>query len=107
MSIAKEYTKLVAERKGWQGDIDYEHNPVVRAMIGLLTKDVEQTVHFLKEECSSEQMIWLSEILDEIIEITKSKKIVDACYIVAERYPEAAKEYNIKFFIDSAAEYLE
>ena len=48
MSIAKEYTNLIAERKAWQGDIDYEHNPVVRAMIGLLTKDVEQTVHFLK-----------------------------------------------------------
>ena len=107
MSIAKEYSDLIAERKAWQGDIDYERNPIVQAMVELLTKDVDQTVQFLKAECSSEQMIWLSEILDEIIEITKSQQIIDACYIVTERYPEVAKEYNIKFFIGSAAEYLE
>ena len=107
MSIVNEYTELIAERKAWQGDIDYEHNSIIRSMIELLTRDVDETVHFLKDECNGEQMIWLSEILDEIIEITKSRRIIEACYVVAEKYPETAEEYNIKFFVDSAAEYLE
>ena len=106
MSIAKEYTELIVERRALQGDIDYEHNSVIRSMIELLTKDVDETVRFLENECNGEQMVWLSEILDEIIEITKSRKIIKACYVVAEKYPEVAKEYNIQFFVDSAAEYL-
>ena len=106
MSIAKEYTALIAERKAWQGDIDYEHNPIIQSMIELLTKDVDKTVQFLEDECNDEQIIWLSEILDEIIEITKSRKIIEACYVVADKYHEVAEQYNIKFFIDSATEYL-
>lgn len=107
MSIAKEYTELIAERKTWQGDVDYEHNTVIQSMIDLLTNDVDETVQFIEHECNGEQLIWLSEILDEIIEITKSRKIIEACYVVAAKYPEVAEEYNIKFFVDSAAEYLE
>ena len=107
MSIAEEFTELIAKRRTWQGDIDYDHNPIIQSMVELLTKDVDKTVRFLESECSAEQMIWLSEILDEIIEKTRSRRIIEACYAVAEKYPEAAEDYNIKFFVDSAAEYLE
>lgn len=107
MSISKEYTELMNERKNWQGDIDYDHNPIIQAMIELFAKDVEQTVRFFEMECTEEQTIWISEILDEIIEKTKSHKILDAYRTVVEKYPEVAERYNIKFFIESAAEFLD
>lgn len=107
MSISKEYAKLIIERKTYQGDIDYDHNPIIKAMIELFTKDVKQTIQFLETECTGEQIIWISEILDEIIEITKSQEILDAYCVAVEKYPELGKKYNIKYFIESAADYLD
>ncbi len=107
MSISQDFTELIEKRKGNQDDIDYESNPVISAMIQLLTQNIDQTVQFLNRDCSEEQLIWLSEVMDEVAEITKSKEFIAACYQLVDRYPATAQKYNIKFFIDSAAEYVE
>lgn len=107
MNISKDFTELIEKRKEYKGDVDYENNPVIKAMVQLFTQNIEETIEFLNEDCSAEQLIWLSEIMDEIAAKTKSRAFIEACYRLAERYPSAAQKYNIKFFIDSAAEYTE
>ncbi len=107
MSISQDFNELIEKRKEYDSDIDYENNPVISAMIRLLTQNINQTIKFLNEDCSEEQLIWLSEIMDEIAETTNSKEFITACYRLADRYPATTQKYNIKFFIDSAAEYVE
>lgn len=106
MSISNDFNILIQKRKAIEGDVDYDNNPVIKDMINLLTKNVTQVVDFIINDCSEEQFIWMSEILDEIIEKTKSPEIIDALRIAAKKYPKAAQKYNIEYFIDSAAEYL-
>lgn len=107
MLIGEKYSALIAEREKIDGDIDYDTNPVIKEMIDLLTEHVDVTVAFLDNECSESQFIWMSEIFDELAEVTKSKDFIDALRRVAKKYPEAVEKYNLKYFIDSAEEYIE
>lgn len=107
MAVSNEFDTLIQKRRVMQGDIDYDNNPVIKDMISLMTRDVSQTVDFIENDCTEEQFIWLSEILDEIVEKTKSPEIIAALRHAAKKYPKATAEYNINYFIDSAAEYLE
>ena len=107
MNFSHKFSELIEKRKTYEGDIDYEKNPIIRNIVQLLTQDINRTILFLDEECTEEQMIWLSEIMDEIAETTKSKEFIEASYCLAGRYPETAQKYNVVDFIDSAAEYVE
>ncbi len=107
MSIYKEFEKLIEKRKAIEEDIDYETNPIIKEMIHLMTADINSTIVFLKNECSEEQFVWLSEIADEITEYTKSREFIQGLRDLCDKYPETAKKYNIHYFVESAAEYLE
>ena len=78
MSIFKKYEELISQRKKMEGDIDYERD-----------------------------LIWLSEVFDEIAQRTGSKALIDALMRVSKKYPEATEKYNINYFINSAAEYTD
>lgn len=106
MSISNEFNDLIEKRKTITDDVDYDNNPVIKSMVSLLAQDVPQTVAFIMDNCSKEQFVWMSEILDELIMQTKSTEIINALRLTAQKYPDAAMEYNISYFIDSAAEYL-
>ena len=61
----------------------------------------------MKDECSEEQFVWLSEIADEITSCTKSSEFIQALRELCDKYPEATEKYNIRYFVESAAEYLD
>ena len=107
MSIYKEFEKLVEKRKKINVDIDYETDPIIKEMVSLMTADISSTIIFLKDECSEEQFVWLSEIADEITSRTKSSEFIQALMDLCDKYPEATEKYNIRYFVKSAAEYLE
>ncbi len=107
MGISEDYGILLGQRKRLEGDIDYDTNPVILETIGLMTKDIRETISFLENDCTEEQFIWLSEVFDEIAEKTKSKDFIDALMRVSKKYPQATEKYNISCFIRSAAEYIE
>ena len=71
-----------------------------------MTADINSTIAFLKDECSEEQFVWLSEIADEITESTNSSEFIQGLRDLCDKYPETAKKYNIRYFVESAAEYL-
>lgn len=107
MNISEEFNSLILRRKSQEGDIDYENDPVIRDAIQLMTRDIAATIHFLDTDCTEEQFIWFSEIFDEVAEISKSPEFVDALRRAASRFPDAVEKYNINYFIESAAEYVD
>ena len=87
MSIYEEFEKLVEKRKKNNGDIDYETDPVIKEMVSLMTADMSSTMGFLKNECSEEQFVWLSEIADEITAYTKSSEFIQGMRELCNKYP--------------------
>ena len=106
MSLYDEYDKLVQQRKRFEGDIEYDSNPLILETVKLMTADIQDTVDFLDHDCTEEQFIWLSEVFDEIAEKTKSPEFIEALHRAALRFPEATEKYNIQYFIDCASEYI-
>lgn len=47
-----------------------------KVTIELFTKDVATTIMFLKNDCDDEELYFLSEIFEEIVEQTQSKEII-------------------------------
>lgn len=105
MSLGEKYRKLIQKRIKIEEDIDYDTNPIIAQMVDLLSEDVDETIEYLHEECSGYELVWMSEIFDEVAERTKSKEFIQALRETSIKYLTAAKEYNLKFMIDSAEEY--
>ena len=70
--------------------------------VELLTADMNETLLYLDNECTADEFSWISEVVEDVAEITQSKRFIDALRRLAEKYPEETKEYNIISFIDSA-----
>ena len=107
MSISEEFNALILRRKSIEGDVDYENDQIIQDAIQLMTRDITATIDFLDNDCTEEQFVWFSEIFDEVAEKSKSDEFIASLRRIAERYPEAVKKYNIDYFIDSAAEYID
>ena len=106
MSLASELREVlklrdeVEERS--QGNDYYSIQQCCKKEISLLTADMDETIRFLDTECTGDEYVWLSEVFDDVAEITQSRRFIEALYRLADKYPEETKEYNILSFIESA-----
>lgn len=72
-------------------------------MTELLSRNMEETIAFLDNECSSEQYAWISDVFDFVAKKTMSKEFVLALYRLSSKYPEETKENRLDLFIEDAA----
>ena len=74
--------------------------------IEILCENMDETVRYLKEECTAAGFSWISEVMEDVAERTQSLEFVEALYQVAKKYPEEVKKYNIMSFIDGSKDTL-
>ena len=105
--IRDEIVPLLEERKKtndeWYDGIQECHDK----LIALLTKNIEDTNKFLLDDCTAEQFSWISEVFEDVAEISQNYQFIDALNVLAGKYPEETKKYNIKAFIESAKSLIE
>jgi hypothetical protein len=63
--------------------------------IEILSRNIQETISFLENKCSSDEFVWLSEVFDDVAEKTQSREFVNTLYKVAKKYPEETKKYHI------------
>lgn len=101
---------IIEERESIEDEWDYGVEQCRKKLIALMTEDIDKTIEFLDNDCTNNQFSWLSEVFDEIAEITRSQEFIEALKRLAIKYPEETKTYNIMSFIESAEgtiEYLQ
>lgn len=68
-----------------------------KAAIEMFTKDIVVTINFVKNDCDNEELYWLSEIFEEIVEQTQSKEFISVLRTrLAEVTPENYNQQNFK-----------
>lgn len=68
-----------------------------KATIKLFTTDVNATIMFLQNDCDDEELYFLSEIFEEIVEQTQSKELVSVLRSrLAKVTPENYNQQNFK-----------
>jgi hypothetical protein len=106
MSIKDEYVVILRQRLKEDGIDDapdyYDNSPTIKAEINLLSRNLQETIDFLNNDCSAEQLIWLSEVFEEISAKLQSCDFIDALNRCADKYPEECKVYSIKECIEYA-----
>jgi hypothetical protein len=105
MSIAQKYGQLAEKREKIE-HIDFENDPVILESIELLTKNINETIEFLDNDCTGNQFVWMSEIFEEIAQKTQNREFIQCLYRTADRFPAETKEYNIISFIKFAEEFI-
>ncbi|MGN1344673.1 MAG: hypothetical protein ACI4U3_08840 [Traorella sp.] len=74
--------------------------------IEILSKDIEGTIEFLKNECTNDEYTWISEIIDDLIEVTQSRELLKCYKDLMLKFPDECKIYNIKGSIECAENLL-
>ena len=107
MSFKEEFKKVIQELNSMDNNDDFKHEELWKKEVKIITENMDETIKYLKTDCTADEFSWLSEIFREIVETCPSKEFVDELYKLAEKYPEETKKSNIISFIDEAAGYLE
>ena len=108
MSLKDEYVKIInqreeEDRKHLSELPDYwENSPAINAEIELLSRNLQETIDFLDNDCTADQLSWMSEVFEEISAKLQSWDFIDALNRCADKYPEECKVYNIRECIEYA-----
>ena len=106
MSIKDEYPEIIKQRikdDGLDDTPDYwETSPTIKCEIELFTRNLQETIDFLDNDCTAEQLVWLSEVFEEISAKLQSWDFIDALHRCADGYTEECKVYNIRECIEYA-----
>lgn len=77
-----------------------------KAAIEMFTKDVASTIMFLQNDCDDEELYFLSEIFEEIVEQTQSKEIISSLRsrltkVIPENYQQQSfKSEHMRKWVD-------
>ena len=108
MSLKDGYVKIInlreeEDRKHLSELPDYwENSLAINAEIELFAKDLQETIGFLDNDCTADQLSWMSEVFEEISAKLQSWDFIDALNRCADKYPEECKIYNIRECIEYA-----
>ena len=108
MSLKDEYVKIInqreeEDRKHLSELPDYwENSLAINAEIELFAKNLQETIGFLDNDCTADQLSWMSEVFEEISAKLQSWDFIDALNRCADKYPEECKVYSIKECIEYA-----
>lgn len=102
MNFKDDYINLLKERIATSDEAITFDEPFIKETVKLFADNIPDAINFLKNDCTEDEYSWISEIIDDIAEESKSIELIEAYKDLAEKYPEETKRYNIKSFINSA-----
>ena len=73
----------------------------------ILSEDIPSTVAYFKDECTSEEFSWISEIIVDLIEQTRSASLMKSYEELAARYPSECEKYNIGWCLEETRKVFE
>lgn len=85
---------------------DYKR-PFWNEEAALFTKDINKTIDFINNDCSDEEFYYMSEVFEEIAEITKNKEFLKAILKRMESISDPEYIRSINIDIDIAKSIIE
>ena len=106
MNFKEKFKNIIKELDSLEINNDFKHEELWKKEVQVVTEDINETINYLKTECTKDEFVWLSEIFSDVMQVVPSKEFIDELYVMAKKYPDVTKEYNIMSFIDEASQYL-
>ncbi len=106
MDVQK-FKEVIRRRKETHDEYDYGVEMCDKEEIQILAEDIPSTIEYLKNDCTADEFVWISEIIDDLAEKTKSRELVECYKNLMNKYSEETKEYYIGFCIECAEDFLQ
>lgn len=75
--IKQEFSQLLTKRLLLENNDDFGLEKIWKEEILILVKDIKTTNCFILNECSDEDLYWMSEIFEEVVQKTQSKDFIN------------------------------
>ncbi|PEJ24913.1 hypothetical protein [Bacillus pseudomycoides] len=102
MNIENKMQVILDKRKKLNLNDDYGIQTSWNEIIEVLSENEENTIRYL-ENCSREDLYWISEVFEDIAEIVQSKEFINCLRKLDEKFPELEMTKDI----DIAESYIE
>lgn len=102
MIFSEVYRSLLKKRMETNDEILTYNEPFIKDTIQLFSQHVQEAIDFLNNECTADEFIWISELIDDIAAESKNVRLIQTYASLADKYPKETKDYNIQSFINSA-----
>ena len=107
---AEELQSIVAERKRiaieTQDEWDYSIEQCWKKETEILTRNLTKTINFIENECDDDTFCWVSEVFEDVAEITQSKEFVAAIKKRAEKVVDAEDRRSVQVDVRYAEDSL-
>ena len=101
MDIIK-FREIIKQREATHDEWTYGVEQCWKKEIEILTEDIPSTIDYLKNDCTAEEYSWISEVIDDVMEVAPSKELLQCYKELMAKFPEECSKYNIAESIESA-----
>jgi len=106
MDVQK-FKEVIRRRKETHDEYDYGVEMCNKEEIQVLAEDIPSTIEYLKNDCTADEFVWISEIIDDLAEKTRNRELMECYKSLMNKYSEETKEYYIGFCIECAEDFLQ
>lgn len=101
MDIIK-FREVIKQREETDDEWTWGVEQCWKQEIELLAEDIQSTIDFLKNQCTADEYSWISEVLDDVVDLVPNKEFVQCYKELMSKFPEECVKYNIIGSIESA-----
>ncbi len=108
MELRIEYQKLVEAQKAVSPELpNWDKTPPFLEAINLLSQNLKDTVEFIEQDCTAEQLVWMSVIAVDVAGILKDRRFTDAMKKASVKFAAELEGYNVDECIADAENKIE
>lgn len=100
--MTEEIRAVIKKRMATDDEWDYGVKQCWKEEVELLSRDINDTISFLENNCTDEEFSWLSEIFEDVAKRTQSREFVNCLHCIAEKYPNICRKYHIDLVLQCA-----
>ena len=99
--------EVIRRRNETHDEYDYGVEMCNKEEIQVLAEDIPSTIEYLKNDCTADEFVWISEIIDDLAEKTRNRELMECYKSLMGKFPEESKRYHVDFCIECAEDFLE
>ncbi len=98
--ITEEIRKAIKNRTETNDEWEYGLDKCWKEEVEILTRNVEDTIWFFENECTADELSWISEVFDEILEKRPERRLYECILNTCKKYPKECEKYHIMQQLD-------
>ena len=105
--INESIRNAIEKRAAISDEWDYGIRQSWKVVLSTMSESFGDTINFIENDCTADELSWLSEIFNEIVDMFPSKMLIAAFKKAASKYPAEVEKYNLNYCINEAEEHLD